>query len=83
MLKLPIIYTSEEIIDYAFRKAFRKKQVPTALKGIDRRRYVERVRLEQFEGAAQRFLYNVVRGFPSVDSLHPFYRELILSLIHI
>jgi len=83
MLKLPMVYTSEEIIDYAFRKAFRKKQVPIALKGKDRRRYVERVRLEQFEGAAQRFLYNVVRGFPSVDSLHPFYRELISTFIDV
>ncbi len=83
MLKLPMVYTSDEIIDYAFRKAFRRKQVPTTLKGIDRRRYVERVRLEQFEGAAQRFLYNVVRGFPSIDSLHPFYRELISTFIDV
>jgi len=71
------VKSSEEIIDKAFRRAFRRPiTAPKKLKGIDRLKYVERVRVEIVGSIAAAELEKVYKSFPDLSSIHPFYQQL-------
>jgi len=73
--RLPTVVQAEDLIDQAFRQG-RKAQAPEGGPGeLGQNRELARV------GAASRAiessLHRVIRSFPSLDELHPFYRELV------
>lgn len=70
MFRLPWIVTADELVDRAFRRA--TKGSPDGRKKIQRARDV-------ITGELQRY----VKGFPSFDQLHPFYREVLDAAVGI
>jgi nucleolar GTP-binding protein len=73
--RLPTVPQAEDLIDQAFRRG-RKAQAAKGAPGeLGKNRELARV------GAASRqiesSLHRVIRSFPSLDELHPFYRELV------
>lgn len=72
---------SDDLIDQAFRKG-RKAQAPKGAPGEEgKNRELARV------GAASRTfesrLHRVIRSFPNLDELHPFYHELVDVLVSV
>ncbi len=79
--RLMTVPQSEDLIDQAFRKG-RKAQAPKGAPGeAGKNRELARV------GAASRTfesrLHRVIRSFPNLDELHPFYHELVDVLVSV
>ncbi len=78
---LPSVHTADELIDIAFRRASKASSRKGAPGEGPRNRELARV------GTAARSLEarlnGVVRAFPTLEKLHPFYRELVDVLVGI
>ncbi len=71
------VKSSEEILDKAFRRAFKRPiTAPKKLRGLDRLKYVERLRVEIVGSIAASELEKVYKRFPDLSSIHPFYQQL-------
>lgn len=73
MWNIPPIQSADEIIDNAFRKAKKVKGKNSERKTIGKMRAVRRV--------INSSLLAYVRSFPSFDSIHPFYAELMDAIV--
>lgn len=77
--KLMTVPEADELIDSAFGRA-RKAQAPKGepgQAGTNR----ELARVGEASRAFESQLHRVIRSFPSIDDLHPFYRELVDVLV--
>lgn len=79
MFEIPTILTSEELLDKAFRKAL--KVAVSGRSGVQRKRNISRRRIESLSQTIDSTLKKYVKSFPTIDGLHPFYRELINTLL--
>ena len=82
-MELPYVPTMSELLDKAFRRA-RKAQASIALKNVaieTLARARETARLNTIGQVVDSALSRVVKGFPSMERLHPFYFELIDLLV--
>jgi nucleolar GTP-binding protein len=80
--QMPTILTAEEIINKAFKDAEKVEVVlpdklPALLKGKRR----EAARIKAGEQASASYLESVVKSVPSIEEIHPFYRELLELLV--
>ncbi|MCC6013741.1 MAG: 50S ribosome-binding GTPase [Candidatus Verstraetearchaeota archaeon] len=66
---LPTILNSEELIEKIIKEVY----------SIDESDYKKReiLRIKRARRISTRYLENIVRAFPSIDKIHPFYREMI------
>ncbi len=69
MYRIPTILNAQEILDKAFRKA---EKIPYKGREED-----SIARINSFSDTVSSTLRRYVRRFPSLDNLHPFYRELL------
>ncbi len=79
MFELPSVLRPQELLDKAFRRAAR-----VTAKGRDRASRTRNLAIARVRTAGEIIasdLRGYVRGFPSVDRLHPFYRELVDVLV--
>ncbi len=82
-MQLPYVPTAQELLDKAFRRA-RKAQSSVTLKNAPLEtlaRVREITRLNTIQHVVDSTLSQVVKGFPSMEKLHPFYFELINLLV--
>ena len=79
---IPTILTAEEIIQFAHNKSARMS-MKSSLKmaRVERSRIREISRLIEFSKQVKTKLNEVIEQFPSIDRLHPFYREMTEILI--
>ena len=73
--KIPTVLTPEEIIEKCFRRV-RKVQVVDPDR-LYRLRKLNAGKVQAFADTASSTLLKYVRAFPTIEALHPFYRELI------
>jgi nucleolar GTP-binding protein len=79
---IPTILTAEEIIEFAHRKSTRiSRKSSLRMKRVERTRIREIARLQEFIKQVKTKLRDAVEKFPSLDQLHPFYRELTDILV--
>ncbi len=76
--RLPTVPQAEELIDQAFRSG-RKAQARKGGPG-ETGRNRERARVGAASRALESSLHRVIRSFPSLEDLHPFYRNLVDAL---
>ncbi len=75
---------TSELIDLCFRRAFSRKHLPKIRRSIEeiaREREIARIR--SMTDTAYTKLVEVVKSFPTVEKVHPFYRELAHVLVDI
>lgn len=75
MQKLPTVPTGQEILDRAFRRA--EKAQSRGRTPLERARADSLARVSAFTDTVRTALRRVYRSFPSLERLHPFYRELV------
>ena len=73
--KLPTVLTAQELIDKAFRRASRVGGRSPRERALNKLTTISNVTRDYFR--------KIVSAHPSYDSLPDFYREMVLSLIHI
>lgn len=73
--KIPTVLTPEEIAEKCFRRV-RKVQVSDPER-LYRLRKLNAGKVQAFSDTAAGTLLRYVRAFPTIETLHPFYRELI------
>lgn len=81
MFELPTVLTADEIIDKAFRRASK-----ATAKGKDRATKARNLAVARVQIAGQTIestLRAYVKGFPSLDRLPPFYREITDILVDV
>ncbi len=69
MYRIPTILSADEILDKAFRKADKVK--------YDGRMETTLDRINSFTDTISSTLMTYVKAFPSIDNMHPFYREIL------
>ncbi len=69
MCRIPTILSADEILDKAFRKADKVK--------YDGRMETTLDRINSFTDTISSTLMTYVKAFPSIDNMHPFYREIL------
>lgn len=79
MFDLPTVLDATELLDKAFGRA--AKATATGPDRVARARNLAVARVRIAGGAIESTLRGVVKGFPSVDRLPPFYRELVDLLV--
>lgn len=79
---IPVLMTSEEIIEYAHSRSVRKSaKSPVRMSKLEKTRIREIARTQEFTRQVRTKLKATVEAFPSLDRLHPFYLELTEILI--
>ena len=72
------IFGAEELIDLAFRRASKVKvSFPRKATTLDKAKVRERARATMVYQVVSSKLYQLLRSFPRLESLHPFYKELL------
>lgn len=79
MFDLPNILTAQELLDKAFGRA--AKATASGLDRLARTRNLAVARVRTAGSAIESTLRGIVRRFPSLDRLPPFYRELVDLLV--
>lgn len=74
--KIPEVPTTDELVEKALRRAIRAKRSSGGRKNDK-----ERVLVTVAANIISDTLRNIVRGFPNLDRIHPFYRETLNILI--
>ena len=69
MYRIPTILSADEILDKAFRRADKVK--------YDGRMETTLDRINSFTDTISSTLMTYVKAFPSIDNMHPFYREIL------
>ena len=69
MYRIPTILSADEILDKAFKKADKVK--------YDGRMETSLDRINSFTDTISSTLMTYVKAFPSIDQMHPFYREIL------
>ncbi|RZN56476.1 MAG: hypothetical protein DSO09_02570, partial [Candidatus Methanomethylicota archaeon] len=66
---IPTILNSEELIEKIIKEVYK----------INEEDYKKRemLRIKKAMRISTRYLENIVKSFPSIDKIHPFYREMI------
>ncbi len=72
---LPTVPTAQEVLDRAFHRA--TKVTVEDRSPLHRARRTAMARVESVAGTVDAMLRRTVAGFPSIDTLHPFYREVL------
>ncbi|UCD92222.1 MAG: 50S ribosome-binding GTPase [Methanobacteriota archaeon] len=78
VFSIPTILRSDELLDKAFKKA---SKVSISGKGIGRKKKLARGKIESLSQTIDSTLRKYVKSFPTIDSLHPFYKALIDILL--
>jgi nucleolar GTP-binding protein len=74
---VPSVPSGQEVLDVCFRRASKVK--PRVSKRADKLikvKYVETAKLDSASSLISDQLTNIVKGFPSLDSVDPFYKEI-------
>lgn len=79
MFDLPTVLDTTELLDKAFGRA--AKATATGPDRVARARNLAVARVRIAGGAIETTLRGIVKGFPSLDRLPPFYRELVDLLV--
>ena len=74
---------TDELIDLAFKRAFKRKHNVKGSDIIEIAREREIGRIRSMTDTVVSRLLSVVKSFPTVDNLHPFYRELAHVLVDV
>jgi nucleolar GTP-binding protein len=74
--RIPTVLRSQEIIDKAFSKASKVEEPYQPRKEVRIRKEIQD-RISSIEGSTVFYLRKMVKKFPSNDTLHPFYRNLL------
>jgi nucleolar GTP-binding protein len=78
--KIPTVMTADELTDYAFHRAAKVPRPKTRSKVTSERAFAI-AKLQSIQDSLGGQFKKYVEKFPSIDQLHPFYRELIDVLI--
>jgi nucleolar GTP-binding protein len=78
--KIPSVHTAEQLLDIAFRAA-RTKEVKRTPDRIKTKRSQELGKIETATHTITLHLDKVLKGFPSIDSLPPFYKEVVKATV--
>ncbi len=74
---------TDKLIDLAFRRAFKRKHSVKGSNIVEIAREREIARIRSMTDTVVSRLLNVVKSFPTVDNLHPFYKELAHVLVDV
>jgi nucleolar GTP-binding protein len=74
--RIPTVLRSQEIIDKAFSRASKVEEPYHPHKEVRIRKEIQD-RISSIEGSTVFYLRKMVKKFPSNDTLHPFYRNLL------
>ncbi|MDI9644170.1 MAG: 50S ribosome-binding GTPase [Candidatus Verstraetearchaeota archaeon] len=75
---MPTVLTAEEIVGKMMREAERAEtEVPRRLPALVKAKRREVVRVKASEQASAGYLEGLVRSVPTIERLHPFYREIL------
>ncbi len=83
-LQLPLLPASKQLVDIAFRKA--RKSAVRMRRQKNRLKNAKSQGIKKIEASCNYFtgrLQQAVKGFPSMQKLHPFYRELIGATVEL
>ncbi|MCS7097771.1 MAG: 50S ribosome-binding GTPase [Candidatus Methanomethyliaceae archaeon] len=75
---IPTIIMAEELIEKSIREAKRMElSFPRNASAIVKARRREISRINAMANTSAKYLEKIVKSFPNIDSLHPFYREML------
>ncbi len=81
---MPTVLTAEELINKAFKEIEKEElELPSKLPAVvkAKRRETERVKIAEKVTAG--YIESMVKSVPTIDNLHPFYRDLLEILVGI
>jgi nucleolar GTP-binding protein len=82
--RMPTVLTAEELINKAFKEIEKEElELPEKLPAVvkAKRRETERVKIAEKVTAG--YIESMVKSVPTIDNLHPFYRDLLEILVGI
>lgn len=75
---IPTIIKAEELINKSIRSAIRAEiSIPKEAPPIVKAKSREKGRIKIMANVSAGYLERIVKSFPSIDALHPFYREML------
>lgn len=79
---MPTVLTAEEIINKAFLASTRLEiELPGKLPPIIKAKKREAARIREVEKITAAYLESLVKSVPTIDNIHPFYREMLEILV--
>jgi nucleolar GTP-binding protein len=82
--RMPTVLTAEEIINKALGESAKLElELPSRIPAIVKARKREGSRIRLVEKITAGYLESLVKSVPSVDNLHPFYRDMLEILVGI
>ena len=80
--RMPTVLTAEEIINKAFLASTRLEiELPGKLPAIIKAKKREGARIREAEKITAAYLESLVKSVPTIDNIHPFYREMLEILV--
>lgn len=80
--RMPTVLTAEELINHAFKEAEKVElELPERLPAVVKAKRRETERVKTAEKATAGYIESVVKSVPTIDNLHPFYRDLLEILV--
>jgi nucleolar GTP-binding protein len=82
--RMPTVLTAEELIDHAFKEIEREVlELPAQLPPVVKAKRRETDRVKTAEKVMAGYIEGMVKSVPTIDNLHPFYRDLLEILVGI
>ncbi len=79
---MPTVLTAEELINKSFREAVSAEiELPAKVPPIIKARRREEKRIKIAEKTACAYLESVVKSVPTIENMHPFYKDLLEILV--
>lgn len=76
--KIPTVLTAEELINKSLRESMEAEvSIPQKLPAIVKAKRREVARIKTAERISAGYLERLVRSFPSIDRIHPFYKDVL------
>ncbi|MBC7112968.1 MAG: hypothetical protein H5T34_02930, partial [Candidatus Methanomethyliales bacterium] len=76
--KIPTVLTAEELINKSLRESMEAEvSMPQKLPAIVKAKRREAARIRTAEKISAGYLEHLVKSFPSIESIHPFYRDIL------
>ncbi|MEM2178487.1 MAG: GTPase [Candidatus Methanomethylicaceae archaeon] len=75
---IPTIIKAEELINKSIKNAIKAEiNIPKEMSSIMKAKSREKGRIKIMANTSANYLEKIVKSFPSIDNLHPFYREML------
>lgn len=75
---IPTVLTAEELINKSLREATKAEvSMPQRMPAIVKAKRREAARIKTAERISAGYLEHLVKSFPSIDKIHPFYRDVL------